>query len=183
MKPAPTLLDLGELLHAHGMRTATDVDVPCIPEMELDCLTPVTGSLVFTNTGNLLVIQGRLQVTLNAQCPRCLVDTRMTVDAEVDEEFTLHDHEVVCRAEDEETAEDPTFRALFPETHILDLSELCRQSVVLAMPMETLCREDCAGLCPWCGVNRNETTCSCRPPVDSPFAALAGYHPTEDTGG
>lgn len=180
MKSSPTLLDLGELLHSHGMRASTDVDVPCIPAMELDCVTPITGSLVFTNTGNMLVIQGEVRVTLNTQCPRCLVDTRVVIDAEVDDEFTVNDNEIVCRAEEGDTADDPAFRALFPEAHILDLSELCRQSVVLAMPMETLCREDCAGLCPYCGANRNETTCACEPPVDSPFAALAGYHPAED---
>jgi len=173
------MLDLGELLHSHGMRTATDVEVPCTEDMELTCAQPVTGHLVFTNTGNLLVIQGALEADLQAQCPRCLADASVRVDAAVDEEFTVHDNEVVCRADDEETAEDPTFRALFPEPHILNLSELVRQSIVLAMPMETLCREDCAGLCPYCGANRNETTCSCEPPADSPFAALAGLYQAE----
>jgi uncharacterized protein len=37
-----------------------------------------------------------------------------------------------------------------------------REQFYLALPMKPLCREDCKGLCPICGVNRNRETCSCR---------------------
>lgn len=55
----------------------------------------------------------------------------------------------------------------------LELGEMLREQVILAEPMQPLCREDCRGLCPVCGQNRNERECGCpeeRP--DSPFMIL-----------
>jgi uncharacterized protein len=43
----------------------------------------------------------------------------------------------------------------------LDLSELVRQALILAVPPRSLCRPDCRGLCPQCGVDRNREECSC----------------------
>ena len=55
----------------------------------------------------------------------------------------------------------------------LDLKEVLREQVLLAMPMQHLCREDCRGLCPHCGANRNLVVCSCVPEVvDERWAAL-----------
>jgi len=55
----------------------------------------------------------------------------------------------------------------------LDLKEVLREQVLLAMPMQHLCREDCRGLCPQCGANRNLVACSCAPEVvDERWAAL-----------
>ena len=48
----------------------------------------------------------------------------------------------------------------------IDLSELLREQFYLALPMKPLCREDCRGLCPQCGVNRNTGTCDCGPGWD-----------------
>jgi uncharacterized protein len=45
---------------------------------------------------------------------------------------------------------------------------------VLAVPFAPLCREDCKGLCPQCGIDRNTGTCSCEPPIDPRLAALKG---------
>jgi uncharacterized protein len=50
---------------------------------------------------------------------------------------------------------------LINEQHILDLSEVLRQNLLLAVPMQPLCRPDCAGLCPTCGQDLNEGACEC----------------------
>ena len=44
----------------------------------------------------------------------------------------------------------------------LDLSGLLRESVLLNLPIQPLCRAECRGLCPRCGVNLNDTSCQCR---------------------
>jgi uncharacterized protein len=54
----------------------------------------------------------------------------------------------------------------------IDLTPLFRDQVVLAVPFAPLCGEDCKGLCPQCGVDRNLETCECKPPVDPRWAAL-----------
>ncbi|MBP6632887.1 MAG: DUF177 domain-containing protein [Kofleriaceae bacterium] len=64
---------------------------------------------------------------------------------------------------------------LFPyDGETIDLEPLIRELLVLAVPYAPLCREDCQGLCPQCGTDRNTQTCQCQRPVDPRFAALAG---------
>src|SRR6185369_14814558 len=57
----------------------------------------------------------------------------------------------------------------------LELAHVVREQVLLALPMQKLCREECQGICPVCGANRNETTCECKPPhLEERWAALKG---------
>ena len=53
------------------------------------------------------------------------------------------------------------------DTPSIDLAEDVRQVVVLSVPLKLLCREDCKGICPRCGANRNEEPCDCREMTDS----------------
>jgi uncharacterized protein len=56
----------------------------------------------------------------------------------------------------------------------IDLEPLFREQFVLAVPFAPLCREDCKGLCPQCGIDRNTGTCNCEKPIDPRLAALKG---------
>ena len=51
---------------------------------------------------------------------------------------------------------------------------MLREQFVLAVPFAPLCREDCKGLCPQCGIDLNTGTCACEKPVDPRLAALKG---------
>ena len=55
---------------------------------------------------------------------------------------------------------------------VLDLEPLARDAVLLELPLAPLCGEECLGLCPQCGINRNEEACSCEQPVDPRWSAL-----------
>ena len=58
---------------------------------------------------------------------------------------------------------------------MIDLNELLREQFYLALPMKPLCREECLGLCPQCGSDRNTNPCDCQPDWQDPrLAALAG---------
>ena len=62
---------------------------------------------------------------------------------------------------------------LYPITDdTIDLGPLVRDAIVLELPMAPLCREDCLGLCPQCGADRNEAECSCVAPRDPRWANL-----------
>ncbi len=50
---------------------------------------------------------------------------------------------------------------LSPDTNMIDIGEDVRQYALLSLSQKSLCREECAGLCPSCGVNKNKTTCTC----------------------
>ncbi|ACY14436.1 YceD family protein [Haliangium ochraceum] len=58
------------------------------------------------------------------------------------------------------------------EGESIDLTPLFHDQVVLAVPFAPLCHEDCKGLCPQCGVDRNRETCDCKPPIDPRWVAL-----------
>ncbi len=57
---------------------------------------------------------------------------------------------------------DDEVRPYSPEMDILDLTKDVRDTLLLAVPMKLLCKEDCKGLCPVCGANLNHETCSCK---------------------
>ena len=61
----------------------------------------------------------------------------------------------------------------FYEGDVIDLDEILREQIVLALPMYPRCKEDCRGLCPVCGVDLNQETCDCqREDVDPRLAIL-----------
>jgi len=58
------------------------------------------------------------------------------------------------------------------------LEEILREFIVLSLPMQKVCREDCRGICPACGQNRNAALCACtQKQVDDRWAALKNIHP------
>ena len=56
----------------------------------------------------------------------------------------------------------------------VNLWPLLREDLILAVPITVLCKEDCRGLCPSCGIDLNTSTCDCQPAAGSlsPFAGL-----------
>ena len=66
--------------------------------------------------------------------------------------------------------------AFIYESDLLDITEPVRESLLLAVPLQALCREDCRGLCPVCGADRNEGDCGCdTTSVDPRLAALKQF--------
>ncbi len=61
-----------------------------------------------------------------------------------------------------------------PGTEYVDLTADMREAIMLAFPSYPVCDPECKGLCPQCGVNRNERECGCRPPEDSRWSVLGG---------
>ena len=61
----------------------------------------------------------------------------------------------------------------FYEGNALELNDVFREQVLLALPMQRVCREDCKGICPDCGKNRNQNECQCQKSItDDRWAAL-----------
>ena len=61
----------------------------------------------------------------------------------------------------------------------LDLEPVVHDACILELPLAPLCRDDCLGLCPGCGVNRNRAACTCSTAIDPRWAALEGLGSTE----
>jgi uncharacterized protein len=124
-----------------------------------------------------LHVRGHLNLKTVGPCARCLGDTPLAIDQELDL-FFLPESEITTETNDEEGAElqDRDLVVSFYRGDVLDLGATVREQVLLAQPMKRLCRADCLGVCPVCGINRNAGTCDCpkaEASRDTPFAALA----------
>jgi uncharacterized protein len=106
---------------------------------------------------------GRLVGEAATECRRCLTAVVVPVDETVNAIFVEADDEV---------ADDPDTYRLPPRATMLDLRPVVRELWLLGVPKFALCREDCRGLCPSCGIDRNTGDCRCQPETDRRWNAL-----------
>lgn len=120
-----------------------------------------------------VVIKGQWKADLQGECSRCLQKFNYSLKEDFYEEF---DHLQNQSAEikgsaggvDLEAGDRFVFWGDF-----LDLNEYFRQSFLMSQPLKILCREDCRGICPVCGIDRNKKQCSCRQEkIDPRWAVL-----------
>jgi uncharacterized protein len=135
-----------------------------LPELAL------VGSVRLMHVTTGVLVQGDLEADVDLQCARCLEPVTVGLDIPIEETFTPTIDIVTGQA----IRSDEEDQALWmDEHHILDLSEVLRQDVLVALPLHVLCRSDCRGLCPTCGQNLNEGTCDCQAEPDPRWAQLA----------
>lgn len=150
---APGRIDFSEFL----VRQATSLETEGVAEL-------------LENTGGEIRIKGSLKVTMESDCDRCLVLVRVSID----EKFDLFYRPIeLDEAGDEVALDEGTAEIGFYEGLGLELADLLKEQVMLSLPMQRVCREDCKGICPVCGGNRNENPCTCAAkPVDDRWGPL-----------
>lgn len=126
----------------------------------------LTWSATAERAGEEVRIAGNVAGAMEQTCSRCLEPARCEIQKSFDLFFRQRDEELFDEDEVELTEED-TRTAFFTGTQ-LAIGDVLREQVVLALPMKALCKVDCKGLCPVCGTNRNQNTCSCSGEVFSP---------------
>lgn len=130
----------------------------------------VQGDITLTRTDRAILVEGKLNTQTVLPCSRCLSPFTCPLTLNIEEEYYPTVDMVTGGAL---PLPDEPGAFTIDGNNILDLTEAIRQYALLAIPMKPLCREDCAGLCPTCGCNLNQTTCGCPPkPVDSRWAKL-----------
>ncbi len=121
-------------------------------------------------------IEGRLRGVVTLGCDRCLVSYLLQLDTSFQVKAMVHSVDMESQRPGILESGLENFETVACETPCIHLDELMRQQLLLALPEKRLCCSDCAGLCPHCGVNRNEEACECSQNAgQSPFAALAGW--------
>ena len=123
-----------------------------------------------TRSGQEVRLQGTITARAEVDCDRCLKSVSMPIETEFDVNYvpatTYYGDE---RAE---LKEDDLSLSVF-DGEVIDLDELVREQVLLAMPPRILCGEECKGLCPVCGADRNGEECACEAKeIDPRWAAL-----------
>jgi uncharacterized protein len=104
-------------------------------------------------------VKGHLAVKMAAECDRCLEPGVFPVDSDFELYYSPLSNEYEGgeeRALDKEETE-----VGFYEGDGIELDDVLREFVLLALPMQRLCQENCAGICPVCGQNRNKQACEC----------------------
>jgi len=115
-------------------------------------------------------VRGHLAVTLQCDCNRCLEPARFPIDSS----FDLFYRPTASGAGDEEVEIDEGEAEIaFYEGAGIELKDILREHVLLNMPMQRVCRDNCLGICPVCGQNRNLINCGCEAKlVDDRWSAL-----------
>ena len=103
-------------------------------------------------------IRGRYTVEMSAQCDRCLGGARFPLEGSFD--LFYRPMSFIAKDEEIEIEEDET-EIGFYEGGGLELEDILKEQVLLSLPMQRVCSEDCKGICHVCGKNRNETECDC----------------------
>lgn len=119
----------------------------------------VDGEVV--NNGQHLEVRGLIKSTGCFVCSRCLDAMSCGLEVPFSERFLA------------EGLESDNEDIVFYSGDEIDIQDLIRESLLLAEPLTPVCKEECQGLCPVCGMNLNAATCSCdRTPIDPRLAVL-----------
>jgi uncharacterized protein len=145
------------------------VDVALGPDIRL--AQPVVGTLVLSRTNRGLLVRANVRASVATECSRCLRPMAVDLPIEIDEEV-LPSIDPTTGAPLDTTVEPDVIR-LDPH-HELDLEPIIRESIELAEPIAPLHAVDCAGLCPVCGADLNESGHIEHPAEPDPRLAVLG---------
>lgn len=126
---------------------------------------PVRGEITLIRTDRSILVKGELNTEANVVCSRCLYVFAYPLSLKIEEEYyPITDINNTTKP----LMSGKTGSFMINEHHIIDLTEAVRQYSLMAIPMKPLCMEKCAGLCPACGQNLNQSDCRCVPPKNDP---------------
>jgi uncharacterized protein len=111
-----------------------------------------------SRTGQKVVVQGELTAIAETECDRCLQPVQLAVSTEFRVEYVTA--ETYLSLETAELAEEDLALSIF-DGEFIDIDEIAREQLLLAIPTHAVCRENCKGFCPVCGADRNVTDCNC----------------------
>ena len=103
-------------------------------------------------------LRGEISAEVGVECDRCLKPIAVEVETSFDVRYLPASE--YRRGENHELKADDLSLALF-DGEAIDIDQLVREQILLALPLRRLCRSDCRGLCPICGIDRNASTCQC----------------------
>jgi len=143
-------VDVGGLLAGGRQRLVVDQQVELEP-FEGVTFEPARVHLEMHATGEVLEIAGTLDTEFHGECDRCLGEVAREMHVDVDEQLDTGP----------EAQKDPFGASNVLTGDRLDLKDLATQLVCSAIPLGLLCGEDCKGICPVCGENKNTGACTC----------------------
>jgi len=113
---------------------------------------PLRLELELTGTGSAILAEGTVKTAVQLSCARCLKPFSLPIEAPFGETYYPAGPEQKIHREEWISFED----------EVIDLRPEVMETILIALPMKAVCREDCRGLCPSCGQNLNTGDCNCR---------------------
>ena len=179
---APLVLDTRELGRRPGSQRKKSFSAEAPAELGIEILGVPEGSTIDIDLRLEAVMEGVLvtgtaQAELVGECARCLERIEDTISVDIQELFVYDDPTHDARGDE---LDDEVSRL---EGDLVNLEPLLRDAVVLALPFQPLCRDDCPGLCVECGARlADDPEHRHDAPVDPRWAALGNVvvEPDED---
>ncbi len=150
-------------------------DTSWFPAEEIQPIGPVQARIFLERRGeDRVFLQGALVGQVRLICDRCLEEFDCRLDQEFRIDLELADQgAALLDAEAEHACQGSEMDVMFLTEPLIGLGGILAQQVFLSLPAKRLCSEDCQGLCPHCGANRNIVRCDCHEAAkNSPFAIL-----------
>ncbi|HEU4766504.1 MAG TPA: DUF177 domain-containing protein [Pyrinomonadaceae bacterium] len=124
-------------------------------------------------SGNEVLVEGHVEAEAQLECDRCLKPVQLPVSADFTLEYiTGADYASSSAAA---LSEEEMSVSVF-DGESIDVDEIVKEQILLEVPARTLCREECKGICPECGIDLNTGECSCTPnEIDPRWAALKKF--------
>ena len=130
-----------------GYSRVFDFDFPQL-RLDEDLVTEnLSGEIHIARTANGLLTRAHFTATAKATCGRCLKAMAQPLACEFSELFTLPNKA------------DANTETIMPHDGKIDFAPILRDYMLIEVPISSVCRPDCKGLCPTCGVNRNSEDC------------------------
>ncbi len=142
---------------------------------DLSLRKPLEGYVRLIHTADGVLVISKLHTAVELTCDRCLGAFVTPLDFQLEEEFLSKldiRSDTVRPIEELDNYEEDL---LIDEYHTLDLREIFRQHLLLALPIHPICKVKCAGLCSRCGKNLNGGPCDCEPELDPRWAILSTW--------
>ncbi len=144
----------------------SDMDIPEISQ-------PVKCVVNVFRSGDKVLITGQFEAILRINCSRCLELAEYTLNAQFTSDFRQTQENPLVAGKIELTPDE--LDIVWYNGNEIDLTEQVRQQMVVNLPMQVLCKENCRGLCVKCGANLNIHPCQCPTEDDeNPFRSLSG---------
>jgi uncharacterized protein len=148
-KPSALTIDISRLGRRPGSIMTVAETVPSPSRIGLNLVSieagaPVTLDLTFQSVSEGVLVTGTVAAPTTGECVRCLSPTTDSISIELTELFAYPESTTEATTEDDEVGH--------VVDDLIDLEQTIVDAVVLELPLSPVCREDCPGLCPHCGI-------------------------------
>ena len=149
-------IDIGSLPEGHShLDLEEDASQLDIGLEGVRLTSPVKVAFDVSRNGDQIVLTGQARVEASFECARCLEEYSCTLKGPMSAMIIIGEAPEGAAPDEEDVLRVPG------GSKYADITQQIRSELLVRIPLKPLCKEDCKGLCPSCGVNLNCEQCSC----------------------